>query len=184
MDTIAVYFEKRVKTYGFLVSQDLSMVVFHIRPEFLAEWSEKIRTWKDAGINFRLVLTQRSSDEEVLFLLVLESRYQAYLFGCAGVSVHQNRGKFVRADSPVEMIHFQGPHFGDRYGILDIALDALSRGGIPVLAAACTGASISLILPEKAAEPAKALLEDVYEIPKRSLSRQQPSQGLLRSSLK
>ena len=182
MDTIAVYFEKRVKTYGFQVSQDLSMVVFHMRPESLAEWSEKIQACKDAGINFQLVITQRSSDEEVVFLLVLERRHQAYLCGCAGVSVHQNKEKFIRADSPVEMIHFQGPHFGDRYGILDIALEALSRGGIPVLAAACTGASISLILPEKTAEPARALLEDVYEIPKRSLCRRQPSQGLLRSS--
>ena len=80
------------------------------------------------------------------------------------------------------MIHFQGPHFGDRYGILDIALDALSGGGIPVLAAACTGASISLILSEKMAEPARALLEEVYEIPKRSLSWRQTSRGVLRSS--
>ncbi len=48
-------------------------------------------------------------------------------------------------DQAVELVSFQGPHFGDRYGIADAALNALAVQGVPLLALACTGASVYLI---------------------------------------
>ncbi|MCU0580077.1 MAG: hypothetical protein MUF69_11135, partial [Desulfobacterota bacterium] len=56
-------------------------------------------------------------------------------------------------------------HFGDRYGIAAAAWTCLIRREVPVLALACTGASVYLILPEGQTEAARAALGEAFEPP-------------------
>ena len=67
---------------------------------------------------------------------------------------------------PAEMVFFQGPHFGDRYGILDAAVRGLAARRVKMTAAACSGACIYIVLPEGKSEGAAvAALSEVFEIP-------------------
>jgi aspartokinase len=64
------------------------------------------------------------------------------------------------------MVHFQGPHFGDRYGIADAAFRALTEGDLSPLAVSCSGASIYLVFRQGEAGEAVRLLEKVFEVPR------------------
>ncbi|MBN2123087.1 MAG: hypothetical protein JW821_02235 [Deltaproteobacteria bacterium] len=167
METIAVYWEARVKTYGFQEERDLALVQVSIEQSLLDEWGLVLDGLGDRDIPFVLVLMQPSQDGRLDFRFLLKREWEGpFLDHLAGFL--RGRGKeCVRVAAPVEMIHFQGPHFGDRYGIVDAAFRALIRGNVPVLAVSCSGASVYLILPEKEARTALPLLEEAFEVPRR-----------------
>jgi len=68
-------------------------------------------------------------------------------------------------EAPVELLSFQGPHFGDRSGIANATLNPLLDKNIPILAAGCTGASVYIVVPENQAEVSKQHLEKVFNTP-------------------
>ena len=90
---------------------------------------------------------------------VIEERMQEFVEGA---------DEGMRRTSPAEMVFFQGPHFGDRYGIVDTALRALAAKGIKMTATACSGSCIYIVLPEGKSEEAVLALSEVFEIPKTS----------------
>ena len=65
----------------------------------------------------------------------------------------------------MELISFQGPHFGDRYGIADTAFKALDGQKVPVLITVFAGAAVYIVLPEKKLQDARPLLMEAFEVP-------------------
>jgi hypothetical protein len=86
-------------------------------------------------------------------------------------AVQRDADKFTYRTSPAELVFFQGPHFGDRYGIADVAVAALAGGGVQMMAVVCSGACIYIVLPEGKSEEAGRVLAETFEIPKVSLRR-------------
>ena len=158
METIAVYWEKRIKTYGFNLMDGLVLMNLEIEAGRLEDWGHRIADWGGLGVKVRLVLAQASDDGGANVSLVLDrgddERLEKEFSDDEGFEV-------VRA---VEMIQFQGPHFGDRYGIAEAAFDCLAAAGLPVLAAGCAGASIHIILPEGRGAEAVARLSETFEV--------------------
>jgi aspartokinase len=68
--------------------------------------------------------------------------------------------------TPVEVVFFHGPHFGDRYGIAETAFGALADNGIQVIAGVCSGSCVYLVTPEGGAEDVVRVLSGTFEIPK------------------
>jgi aspartokinase len=167
LETIAVYWEARVKTYGFQEETDLSLLEIIMERNRIGEWGRLINEAGGRDIPFLLCLIQSCGGGGLHIFLLLKREGEEVLLKRLTRSVHAPEEGSIHVTAPVEMIHFQGPHFGDRHGIADAAFKALEKGGIPVLAAACSGSSIYLVLPEKKARPAGALLEEVFEVPNR-----------------
>jgi aspartokinase len=120
----------------------------------------------DAGVGFHLVCSRASSQGlEVLLLApaqctkAIEEHLQELVEGTDRVM-----GRTL----PAEMVFFQGPHFGDRYGIVDTTLRSLAAKGIQMTAMACSGSCVYLVLPEGKSGEAVAALSEVFEIPKAS----------------
>ena len=84
---------------------------------------------------------------------------------CSDSSRENNIDLDIQTTSPVELVYFHGPHFGDRYGIADTALGTLRRKGLPILAAGCTGASVYIVVPEQRSAEIKQILSDVFDTP-------------------
>jgi hypothetical protein len=63
------------------------------------------------------------------------------------------------------LIFLHGPHFGDRYGIADAAVGALTKKGIPIVALGCTASSIYLVMPEDQREAAGRSLKEAFLMP-------------------
>ena len=162
METIAVYWENKIKTYGFQIEHELSLFQISIAPHELAGLGS-IFFNDTSDINFSWVLVQQSPGHVFRVYILLAQKWkqsmQALLEG------YQKNGTRLdlRTESQVEMIFFHGPHFGDRYGIADTAFDTLREKGLPIIAAGCTGASVYIILPEHSAAKAKDILSESFD---------------------
>lgn len=165
METIAVYWEPRVKTYGFNEVTDLSLLKFSIKPEQMADLGFGVQELADLGIKLFLVLAQKLGDEDLGLYLLIKYEWEERIVTHLRQIIGGEPGKSIHATSPVGLIYFQGPHFGDRYGIADSAFRALSREAIPVLAAGCSASSIYLVLPEERIKQGRTFLAKAFELP-------------------
>ncbi len=80
--------------------------------------------------------------------------------------LQQDVDRFAYHVSPAELVFFQGPHFGDRHGIADVAVAALGGKGVEMTAIVCSGACVYIVLPEGKSEEAVLILAETFEIPK------------------
>lgn len=166
METIAFYREAVIKTYGLVERSDLCLVTIDLSSDRLGEWGAALAEMT-ARLKVSLVLLlARPLPAQGLRLLLLldhspseDGRREA----------EQGLGEAFQApwrvDPAVELVYFQGPHYGDRYGIADAAINALAVQKVPVLALVCTGASVYLIVPEGKARPAREALGQAFRTP-------------------
>ena len=164
LETRAAYWESRIKTYGFQRVTGLSLFEMTVHTERIEALGRAFCRMGEAGVGFHLVCSQASSQGlEVLLLApaqctkVIEEHLQELVEG---------PGKVTGRILPAEMVFFQGPHFGDRYGIVDTTLRALAAKGIQMTAMACSGSCIYLVVAEGRSEEAVLALSEAFEIPK------------------
>jgi len=192
METFAVYWEPIIKTYGIsertglcLVTLDLpfnrisdggdwltrfasrfdgSLVLIFSRPAMptvlrlhllLNRFPEEIELENIEPNNIERVEKADVIEENVRSVLPLNMNLSAFDGVCSG----------LRVDNPVELVYFQGPHYGDRYGIAGAAVTALAQHDVPLLAVVCTGASVYLITPKGMASAARNALGKAFSIP-------------------
>ncbi len=147
-ETRATYVEKRIKTYGMGLIPGLILNAYTFTGDGLVGFGTLLRSMDPTAV-FAHVSARMTPDRRIfLYLLSKEPLPE--------------RGQYTR---PAEMLHFHGPHFGDRYGIMSRTLRCLDTHQVPVYQAGCTGASIHLILPENRGLDAKRALTDVFDNP-------------------
>ncbi len=104
---------------------------------------------------------------------VLKEQDDRFLFACARKTDENKMVLYVLTrDKPgdfknrcVDLLVIQGPHFGDRYGIMSRTMDCLSAHGIPVVLSGSTGACITVTVPGDMGNNAIKALKDVFETP-------------------
>jgi aspartokinase len=97
--------------------------------------------------------------------ILLEKLWGDRVLSYLGKKTDPDSEKDFHLTYPVELISFQGPHFGDRYGIADTAFKALEGQGVPVLITVFAGAAVYIVLPEKKLQDARPLLLEAFEVP-------------------
>jgi aspartokinase len=165
VETIAVYWEPKPKTYGFKEVFDLSLMTIEIKPEKVIQWGLWLMELADLNIGFYLILAKYSIDRELRLYILLEKLWADSVLSYIGKKINLASEKVYCLRSPVELISFQGPHFADRYGIADSAFKALDNKKIPILIAACSGAAVYIVLPENKLNEARPLLTEAFEVP-------------------
>jgi aspartokinase len=166
LETKAAYRESRIKTYGFQRITGLSLLRIMVHSGNMESLGQAFCRLGEEGVGFLLVFSQRRGQALEVYLVVtaewvraIEDRVEEILGGA---------NKTVQPGMAVEMVFFQGPHFGDRYGILDAAVRGLAARRVRMTAAACSGACIYIVTPEGKSEEAIAALSEVFEIPRAS----------------
>lgn len=163
-ETCAAYVEDKIKTYGFKVQKNLDL--FHLILDYdnLDEMGNKISRLEESGACFYFALGHTESDNQIsLFFITDPLRKETARFI---QEISRSRSlKDLSITNNMELITFQGPHFGDRYGIADKALTTLSNASIPVLLAGCTGACICLVFSLGMASKAINALSLTFEKP-------------------
>jgi aspartokinase len=165
VETIAVYWEPKPKTYGFKEVFDLSLVTIEIKPEKMIQWGLWLMELADLNIGFHLILAKYSTDRELRLYILLEKLWVDSLLSYFNKKINLDSEKDFYLRSPVELISFQGPHFADRYGIADSAFKALEDKKVPILIAVCSGAAVYIVLPENTLHEARFLLSEAFEVP-------------------
>ena len=165
METIAVYWEPKPKTYGFKEVIDLSLLNIEIRPRKMPQWGLWLMELADLDIGFHLILAKYSTHQKLRLYILLEKLWADNVSSYIGKKIDLDSEKDFHLNYPVELISFQGPHFGDRYGIADTAFKALDGQGIPTLITVCSGAAVYIVLPENKLHEARPLLDEAFEVP-------------------
>lgn len=149
-ETSATYTESRIRTYGILEKPGLFMYHMKTDQAGLAAAGKKIRGLADAGIKFCFVSAATGPGDRV-FITIFTDKTE----GC----------KSTDALPGHDIIHFQGPHFGDRHGIADRAFSALLQNEIMIVSAGCVGASIYIAVDAKTGVKAKNILGASFDDP-------------------
>ncbi len=165
METIAVYFEPKVRTYGINLKTNLLLCELTISLECLGKWGQDLQSLADVSHSFHLVWACPAAPGAIKFFLLCDDEYWDEINSFIKHQQMQKRIENVGIDSAVEMVYFQGPHFGDRHGIADFTLKALLKEKIPYKAMTCSGATVYLVFSRSFGATAKQVLSNAFEIP-------------------
>ncbi|MCG6911794.1 MAG: hypothetical protein LJE94_16965 [Deltaproteobacteria bacterium] len=164
METIAVYWEETIRTYGFQVEKGLCLVRADVDPTQLPDLGRWLGELGKAALRFRLVLVHQPEAGALRLHLVCSGEWKDRLTTSPS-PVFTDDARHYRVDYPVEMLTFYGPHFGDRYGIAHKACDALEKEDIRYIATGCSAASVHFVFPENRADRAADALGTVFKTP-------------------
>ena len=160
METIAVYRESRIKTYGFQRIPDLALIEFSYPLSEIKPLGEILSRDDLQRARPKFMIAQES-DQKISFILCLSVKegkdFHASLEKTLGAAPH-------RYICPVGIIFFHGPHFGDRYGIADATFSTLSRAEIRLIASGCSSSSIYLVLLQDDMPKAEEVLGETFEV--------------------
>ena len=159
-----MYWEPRIKTYGFQVVKDLALYRYRLPAELPAEWTRAIRRIEDGSNRFHLVYIQLNESCKLDLGLLCEPDQGIQLARRIATEMPTAKDR-LQVSAPVELIFFQGPHFGDRFGIADFTYKALKEKADLLLAAVFACHSIYLMLPEGAADETRTRLAAAFRIP-------------------
>lgn len=158
METIAIYWEPIIKTYGIEERTGLSLVTIPLQIKNPDSGPLRYLEATKGCDNVVIIFAPPSSDGSLRLHLLFD-----------GASPINTKGAEpppeVQIEAPVELLYFHGPHFGDRYGIADAALGALTDAKIPLKTMACSGASVYIVVPEGFARLAGKALSQAFAVP-------------------
>lgn len=166
METVAIYWEPRIKTYGFQVVKELSLYNYTIPAHLSDHWDRAMENIENGRGRFHLLCGQLNEASDIDLLLLCESAQGDSFARYVEAELSVDESFQRKVESPVELLFFQGPHFGDRFGIADFTYRALQSHADYLLAAVFSCASIYLVLPEGLAEGAKNRLTAAFRIPR------------------
>jgi len=162
METIAVYWEPRIKTYGFQRITDLALIEFSCPLSKIKPLGEILSQDDLIVLRPKFIIAQ-VSNHEISFIICLplkESKdFHTSLEKTSSPTLH----KYIH---PVSIIFFHGPHFGDRYGIANATFSSLSKAGLKIIASGCSSASVFLVLAQHDIDKAEEILSETFEVAK------------------
>ena len=86
METVVMYWEPQIKTYGFQIVKDLALYKYRMPADMPDEWTRAIKCIEDEPNRFHLVYTQlsESSELDVRMLCEPEQAPRIVLCFCRG----------------------------------------------------------------------------------------------------
>ncbi len=159
METIAVYWESKIKTYEF--NKLTNLYLFEITyPE--EKTLAVVSVLSDAGlydVASKFMVLQKPADGFLLAFCLLEADGKDF---CAFL---ENNSTLVSYQYvyPVGILYFHGPHFGDRYGIADAVYSPLQDAAIHILSSGCSSASVFLVVAEDDLKRAEEVLRRRFD---------------------
>jgi aspartokinase len=166
METSAVYWEPKIKTYGFHEVYDLTMLEATIRQDRIAQFGSFLGNLGVPEINFHLILMQILKDQAIDCCIIFDRKWEEKIQQSCNSIIRKESEESFLLQSPVELIYFFGPHFGERYGIADTTFQVLAENNLPVLAAGFSGSAVYLVLPDNGIKKVGPVFSSAFEVPK------------------
>jgi aspartokinase len=160
METIAVYWESRIKTYGFQRISELALLELSCPFTAVESLGEILISHDVQCLNAPFILAQES-ERGLSFVFCLPER-QGMEFHASLEQIHSPFSQQYMY--PVGIIFFHGPHFGDRYGIAEAAFSAVAKEGIRLIASGCASSSVYLIMAQDDLGRAEEGLKKTFEV--------------------
>ena len=162
-EVVATYQEKKPKVYGLELYEGQHLVQIRLNRAKLTHVGASFRSFARLSVNLIFLATSPSHEDgkEILTFSLPVSQSEAY-------------GRVIRRIAPeidfhetpsVIIFSMNGPHFGDRYGIVSELCESLASRQVDLLALSGTIASITGVVPRHQAEPALEAIQERFEVP-------------------
>ena len=162
METIAVYWEQPIKTYGFQKVTDLVLVEFSYPLKEITSLGKTLSQDALQKVKAEFIMVQERGDAISITLCLSEKEYKDFW-----VSVADAPGSTpCEYTYPVGIIYFHGPHFGDRYGIAEATFSTLSDADIEIVASGCSASSVFVVMAQDDLARAEDVLSHTFEVAK------------------
>jgi len=164
VETVASYWEPVIRIYGSNLKTGLAMFNIYFAKKQLAQIGSLLSEVKGLDSFEMMTLSQSGSDDFCLVLLFKPTGGQQEELSIRnGMEVP---GVVFSERSAVEVLYFHGPHFQDRYGVMDTAVKALKNNETEIHAANCSGTSVYLVTGDTIGGRALDALAEVFVVPK------------------
>jgi aspartokinase len=162
-EVVASYQEQRPKVYGLEVHEKQELIRIILNDWNMGQIGGGFREFSRLGLNLSFLATgpgqEKTNDHLAICLPTTD------MSSCTEIV----DGMLPKADiaslSPVALFFMNGPHFGDRYGIVRDLLTSFLEGGVDLLGLSCTIASITGIVPSHQIESAIQAIQTCFEVP-------------------
>jgi len=163
METIAVYWEERIKIYGISTKQGLTLLSLY--PVDVSATGIAVMCSSLSSFLPEFVLSAYQQGAKPRFDIVMPGEIETDAAARLRQALDNLKDVGVTVVNDVTMISLHGPHFQDRFGIAEVAVKALTVSHIPVLLHVCAGTSLQLIVPSNWCKQASDLLHQTFVIP-------------------
>jgi aspartokinase len=168
-EVVASYQEQRPKVYGLEYYEGQDFLEMKMNRKNMGPVGASFRGFARSGLHLVFIVTGPTKEEgkDILAFCLPASQSQTY-----GRIVQRIAPEVdIKGASSVTIFSMNGPHFGDRYGIVGELLESLDHHQVRLLALSCTIASISGVVPSQQFESALQAIQDRFEVP--SLTRKE-----------
>lgn len=162
-EVVASYQEKKPKVYGLEVFEGQHLVQIKLNRAKITQVGASFRSFARVSANLTFLATSPSHDQEkeILAFSLPASQSETY-----GRVVRRIAPEIDFRETPsVVIFSMNGPHFGDRYGIISDLCESLWSRQVDLLALSCTIASITGVVPRLQYEPALEAIQERFEVP-------------------
>ena len=164
METIAIYWEPIIKTYGLFRSRDLVLLSKVVPPEAVADVGRLLAEGDfERQPEIALISAAAASDGSLRLSVVVQPDETIPL--SAVNTLWKQIAAVEEASRTVDLLYFQGPHFGDRFGIAHAVQSDLARIGLTPLLLVCSASSVYMALPSGTLDRAAAALSRSFHHP-------------------
>ncbi len=161
-EVVASYQEKRPKVYG-LEYQDrqelLRVAVVHSN---MGTLNMAFEAFSRQGLDLTFLAASRSQGQFGAITLCLPMTQRNANKETIARAVPQSK---IETRKSVGTFSMNGPHFGDRYGIVRDLLTALERDGVNLMGLSCTIASITGVVLSSHLEKAIKAIQGCFDVP-------------------
>lgn len=161
-EVIATYQEKKPKVYGLEYIENQGLVKLRLKNGGLGQFGAAFKEFAQLNINLTFSTTAPfKEDQDILAFCLPDNKEDT----CLEVINKVVPGTDIENYSPVTVFSMNGPHFGDRYGIVSEILSNFNEEKIELLGLSCTIASITGVVPSSHTEGAIQAIQDCFEVP-------------------
>ena len=162
-EVVASFQEQRPKVYGLEYQDNQEFLLVKLNTRSIADFGTSFKEFARLGLNLTFLSTSPSEEkrkEKVAFCLPVTENC-SYIQMINGIIPQAD----IQSRAPVSTFAMNGPHFGDRYGIISELLISLENRGVDLLGLSCTIASITGVVPSSHTASAIEAIKGCFDIP-------------------
>jgi aspartokinase len=162
-EVVASYREPRPKVYGLEYYEGQDFLEIKMIRKNMGLMGSSFRGFARSGLNLVFLATAPTTEEgkDILAFCLPASQSKTY-----GRIVQQIAPEVdIKGASSVTIFSMNGPHFGDRYGIVSELLASFHNHQVHFLALSCTIASISGVVQSPQFESALKAIQERFDVP-------------------
>jgi hypothetical protein len=162
-EVVATYQEQRPKVYGLEYYEDQECLVIHMERTRVTEMGDAFNHFARMGLYLTSAILEPSlKDDHMILAFSLPSSPRADY-----VQIIHRLNPKAQIDPiyPVSVFSMNGPHFGDRYGIVSELLNTLNQNDIDLFCLSCTIASITGVVHSDQMNNAIEAIKKCFDVP-------------------